>query len=107
MPAPTRSDATTRRSDEAANASFLMIGVIAVVMAIAVALLGLGAVGVERGRLQAVADLTALATARGDDEGATVARRNGVVLVSTDRSGSMVTVVVERDGQRATAAAEN
>lgn len=77
-----------------------------VVGAIVGALVELGAESVARGRLQAAADLTALAAAHDAAAGAAVATSNGVALVEVrpgaDRS---VTVVVARDGRRAVASA--
>lgn len=92
---------------ERGQSTILLVGVVTVVVAIAGALVSLAAVGIERGRVQAVADLTALATARSDADGASVARRNGAHVVSIERDGSVVTVVVDRDGTRAVATAES
>jgi len=97
---------TRARPGERGQATILLIGVLVVVVVIAAALIELGAEGTRRGRLQAVADLTALAAVHASDDGAGVARRNGAAVVSIDRGGDgSVTVVVESDGRRAVASA--
>jgi hypothetical protein len=95
-----------RLSVECGQSTVLAIAVMVVLVVVGAALIGLGSEGVERGRLQAVADLTALASAHGDAEGASVAARNGTSLVQVvHEDDGAVTVVVERDGRRATASA--
>lgn len=94
------------RSTERGQSTVLMMGVVAVLMVIAAGLVHLGAEVVERGRLQAVADMAALASVRSVELGREVATRNGAVVVLLDRvTGDGVTVVVERAGRRAVAAA--
>lgn len=83
----------------------IMIAII-VVLALG-AVLGLGAEAVDRGRTQAIADLTALAAAHGDTQGAAVAARNGASIVRLSHGdNSVITVVVDREGRRAVASAQ-
>ncbi|MEP7203278.1 MAG: hypothetical protein ABI894_11740 [Ilumatobacteraceae bacterium] len=87
----------------------------AVVLLLAVvvmAALGLVAVGlfgeriVDRGRARTAADAAALAaTVGGHSAASRLAARNGAQLVSYSESGDSVTVVVDVDGERATARA--
>lgn len=94
------------RSTERGQSTVLMLGVVAVLVAIASGLVRFGGEVVERGRLQAVADMAALAAVRSPELGREVATRNGAVVVSLDAAtGEDVTIVVERAGRRAVAAA--
>ncbi len=96
----------TRSRGAAGQSTVLVLAVLLVVAAVALALVGLGAEGVQRGRLQAIADVTALAAAHGRDIGETVAARNGVDLVDLrEATDGSVTVTVAHDGRRATASA--
>lgn len=70
---------------------------------------GLGRLGqgvAERARVDAVADVVALAAVTTDRTGAAeVARRNGASVVELDQIDDTVVVVVESSGFRSTAAA--
>ncbi|MFN8049880.1 MAG: pilus assembly protein TadG-related protein [Acidimicrobiales bacterium] len=92
--------------DERGQSTLLMAGVMVVIAVIGGALGQLGMEIVGRARVQAVADLTALAASHGDAEGTSIARRNGAVVVQLDHDGDVVTVVVQVDGRRAVASAE-
>lgn len=82
-----------------------MVGVILVLASIGGALVEFGGEAVLRGRLQAVADLTALAAAQPDLDASTVAFENGARLESIRRDDLVVTVVVVADGRRSIASA--
>ena len=81
---------------------------VVVVMA-ALAVVAVGQFGqrlVDRGRAQIAADAAALAaTSGGRPAAARLAAGNGAVLTSYIEAGGAVTVVVQVDGQRATARA--
>ena len=95
------------RGRESGQATVLLVAVMFVTAALVAALVGLGAELVQRGRLQAAADLTALAAAHDRRLGADVASRNGATLVDVRRSDEhTVVVTVERGGRRAVAAAD-
>lgn len=95
-----------RRRGERGQATLWSVIVLAVLGAVAAALLGLGAEAVHRGRLQTVADLTALTAAHPELDPAVVAAANGASLVSVDHHPDLsVTVVVTDDGRRAVASA--
>ena len=103
---PKRPARTTERNLERGQSTVLMVGVVAVVVAIGAALVGLGAEGVAQGRAQAVADLVALAaTARRgrrplDRESQ---RRTWVSSTAIDNG---VRVTIRLNGREAVAAAE-
>ena len=82
---------------------------LAVVAMAALSVVAVGLFGqrvVDRGRAQTAADAAALAATAG---GRAAARRladdNGAVLIGYSEAGDVVTVVVERNGERATARA--
>jgi hypothetical protein len=82
----------------------LAVVVIAVLSVVAVGLFGQRIV--DRGRAQTAADAAALAATTGGRAAATrLATRNGAILVGYTETGDAVTVVVDVDGQRATARA--
>ena len=63
---------------------------------------------VARGRAQTAADSAALAATHGGRAAAQwLAGGNGAVLISYEEAGDVVTVVVELNGERATARATN
>jgi hypothetical protein len=82
---------------------------LAVVVMAALGLVGVGMLGeriVDRGRAQTAADAAALAaTAGGSAAAARLAAANGARLVSYSETGDAVTLVVDVDGERATARA--
>lgn len=86
-----------------------MVLLLAVVAMAALAVVAVGQFGrglVDRGRAQIAADAAALAaTTGGRSAAAHLASGNGAVLVSYSEVNGSVTVVVEIDGQRATARA--
>lgn len=95
-----------RARGSAGQSTVLVLAILFVTAAIALAIVSLGAEGVQRGRLQAIADLTALAAAHGGAAGHAVAQRNGVDLVSVrEGDDGSVVVTIERDGRRAIASA--
>jgi outer membrane lipoprotein SlyB len=76
-------------------------------MLVAILLGGLTRSLVSRARAQSAADAVALAgVVEGEAAAAELARRNGATLISFERDGVMVVVVVEVGGVRADAAAE-
>jgi len=94
------------RNDDRGQAVALLLAVVVM------AALGLVAVGlfgeriVDRGRAQTAADAAALAaTIGGYSAAARLAADNGAQLVSFSEAGDTVTVVVDVDGERATARA--
>jgi len=88
------------------QAVVLLLAVIAIA---ALAVVGVGQFGsrlVDRGRAQTAADAAALAaTSGGRGAAVRLASANGAVLLSYGESADEVTVVVEVDGERATARA--
>jgi predicted MarR family transcription regulator len=82
---------------------------LAVVVTAALAVVGVGQFStriVHRGRAQTAADAAVLAaTIGGRSAAARLAASNGAVLVNYTEAGQEVTVVVEVDGERATARA--
>jgi hypothetical protein len=84
---------------------------LAVVVMAALAVVGVGEFGtriIDRGRAQTAADAAALAaTIGGRSAAARLAAGNGAVLVSYSEVGDAVTVVVEIEGERATARAND
>lgn len=82
----------------------LAVVVIAALSVVAVGLFGRRII--DRGRAQTAADAAALAaTAGGNFAAQRLATANGAVLVAYAESGDVVTVVVEVNGERATARA--
>ena len=61
--------------------------------------------GLDRGRVQGIADLVALASVRDHAAANAVARRNGVTVESIEWSDGQVTVVVRRGQTQAAASA--
>ena len=86
-----------------------MVLLLAVVVLAALAVVGVGQFGqrlVIRGRAQIAADAAALAATTGGRAAAVrLAAGNGAVLTSYIDTGGAVTVVVQVDGQQATARA--
>jgi Tfp pilus assembly protein FimT len=86
-----------------------MVLLLVVVVMAALAVVAVGQFGqrlVDRGRAQIAADAAALAATTGGRSAAVdLAADNGAILVKYGESGGAVTVVVEVDGQRATARA--
>jgi len=96
----------TRRRGVAGQATPLLLVVIALASVASLAFVELGSEGVQRGRLQAVADVTALAAAHDVAAAADVAAANSATVVSVhEDADGVVTVVVERGDRRAVAAA--
>lgn len=95
-----------RRRGSAGQSSVLLLAVLFVLAAVVAALVGLGAESVHRGRVQAIADLTALAATHGESEGRSIAGANGAAIVAlSEGSEGAVTVTIERGGRRAVASA--
>ena len=84
---------------------------LAVVVMATLGVVGVGTFGariVDRGRAQTAADAAALAaTAGGRSAAARLAADNGASLISYAEAGDVVTVVVDVDGERATAKASD
>jgi hypothetical protein len=82
---------------------------LAVVVMATLGVVGVGMFGgrvVDRGRAQTAADAAALAATNGGRSAAgRLAASNGGVLISYVEAGDVVTVVVDVDGERATARA--
>lgn len=96
-----------RRDDERGSATVLLVVAVVLTVAGVSALVDVGSDVVATERAQAVADVTALATAvAGESAGGAVAVGNGGALRGLSRDGPTVIVHVERDGAQATAAAE-
>ena len=86
-----------------------MVLLLAVVAMAALSVLAVGLFGqriIDRGRAQTAADAAALAATEGGHAAAQrLAANNGAVLVGYAEAGDAVTVVVELNGDRATARA--
>ena len=96
---------TPRRRDRG-QATMLLLGCIALIAVIAVAVAGFGRRLVARQRAQTAADAAALAGTTSGRAGASrLASANGGVLISFVEAGDDVIVVVEVGGERATARA--
>jgi nitrous oxide reductase accessory protein NosL len=94
--------------DDKGQAVVLLLAVVVMAALGVVAVGGFGERIVDRGRAQTAADAAALAaTAGGRSAAARLAAVNGAQLVSYSEVGDAVTVVVEVDGQHATARATN
>jgi hypothetical protein len=82
---------------------------LAVVVMVSLAVVGVGMFSariVDRGRAQTAADAAALAATSGGRPAASrLAISNGAALISYAEAGEVVTVVVDVDGERATARA--
>lgn len=91
---------------ERGHASVLVVGVVAVILAVVVALVGLSREVVAQGRAQTVADLSALAGVQGDAAALSVADANHGRIVHLDRTGHRVTVTVRVGRTDAVASAE-
>lgn len=84
----------------------LVAGVVGVGLIVCVGVGHVAQAMIERARAQAAADAAALAgVVEGEVGAADLARRNGAELHQFRGDGGVVTVVVERGGARATAAA--
>lgn len=95
-----------RASRDRGQATVLLAGVVVVILLCAAGVAALGGRAVDRTRAQAAADAAALASVeRGAGAAERVASSNGADLVSWNRDGLDVVVVVEIDGARATARA--
>lgn len=84
----------------------LVLALVLLIGAVGAAIVGLSLETAARGRVQSVADLTALAATHGTDDAGEVARRNGGRLLDVERDDDVTTVVVELRGRRAVAAAQ-
>jgi len=84
----------------------LLLAVVAMISLAVVAVGVFGARIVDRGRAQTAADAAALAaTTGGRSAAARLAASNGAALISYAEAGDVVIVVVDVDGERATARA--
>ena len=97
-----------RRENGQHGQTMTLVPVAVVLMALLVGgLVRLGSQVIAAAEAQSVADAAALAGAAGGQaEAAATAAANGAVLVRFEVRGAAVQVDVEREGQRATAAAE-
>ena len=105
----TRDEAPSRRvaGDDAAQATVWTLAVLVVVMVSLSVLVRWSAATVASARLDATADLVALAAVTGGaGDAEDVARRNGARLDAFETSGMAVTVQVSRSGLTAQATAE-
>ena len=100
---PTLRVARGERGQTLPLVALLLVFGVAVMLAIA----HLSTTAVARARAAGAADAAALAGALADRAASdSVARANGAELVTFERVGDVVVVVVERSGHRATARAE-
>ena len=96
----------TTNDDDVGQAMVLLVAVVAMAASSVVAVGMFGERIVDRGRAQTAADAAALAaTVGGRSVAARLAADNGADLVSYSEIGDVVTVVVDVDGERATARA--
>jgi Tfp pilus assembly protein PilX len=97
---------TPRRDNGQAVVLLLAVVVMAALSVVAVGLFSQRII--DRGRAQTAADAAALAATEGGRAAAQrLAADNGAVLVGFAKAGDVVTVVVELNGERATARATN
>jgi hypothetical protein len=88
------------------QAVVLLLAVVAMISLAVVAVGVFGARIVDRGRAQTAADAAALAaTTGGRSAAARLAASNGAALISYAEAGDVVIVLVDVDGERATARA--
>lgn len=92
---------------ERGSVTVLTLLVVGVVAMVTILMVGTTAAAVTRGRVEAAADLTALAAAvGGHDAAVSLARLNFVRIVEFTARGALVTVTVSGDSATATASAE-
>lgn len=91
---------------ERGQASVLVVGIVAVVLTVVVALVGLSKHVVSQGRAQTVADLSALAAVQNDAAAQSAAAANHGRIVDIERNGRTVTVTVRLADVDAVASAE-
>lgn len=97
---------TSGRRGEAGQASALMLGVLALAIAVLVALVPLAQGAIERSRAQTAADAAALAgAAEGEDAARDIAAANGAQVVTWRSAGDDVWVEVRLGTARAVAKA--